>query len=95
MAPGMCGALALLRELDNFRGHLPLGLAGDLKLNLHRPQNFPRLRGDGVGSVRQDVIVLQVGQRLPKDIFEAASCERPDYGFDSSGCAGGYALARL
>lgn len=68
-----------LGELDDVLRDCALGCASDLELDLDRAQDFTRLSGDGIGPVRQDVLVLQVGQRLPKDVLQATSRERPDY----------------
>jgi hypothetical protein len=65
------GGLAAFRKFDDFLRHLTLGLTGNLKLDLDRPQDFARLSGDRIGPVRQNVFVLQVGQRLPKDVLQA------------------------
>ena len=67
-----------LRKLDDVLRNRALGRAGNLQLRLDRPQDFPRLGGDGISPVRQNVIVLQVGQGLPQNVLEATSRERPD-----------------
>jgi hypothetical protein len=64
---------SLFREIDNFLWNLSLGLTGDLELYLDRPKNLTRLSGYGIGAVRHHLIGLQIRQRLPKDVLQAAS----------------------
>src|SRR5258708_38492856 len=72
--PGVWGyRSSSLRKFDDFLRGAALGLAGDLELHLDRPQNLARLSSDCVGTVRQDIVCLEVGQSFPKNVFEAAS----------------------
>lgn len=73
------GALAPLREFDDVLRDRTFGGAGNLELDLDRAQDLSRLSGDSIRPIWQDVLVLQIGQRLPKDVLQATSRERPDY----------------
>lgn len=74
--------LSTLGEIDNLLRNRALCLAADLELHLDCSQNFAGLRSDGIGAVRHDVLMLQIGQCFPKDILQAASRERPNDGCD-------------
>ncbi len=77
-------ALAPLRELDDFLRNLTLRLAGDLKLNFDGSQDLARLSGDGVGALRHDVFMFQIGQRFPKNVLQAASREGTNDGYGAA-----------
>ena len=88
--------LTPLRELDDVLRDCPLGRAGHLKLDLDSAQNFTGLRCDRIRPVRQDILVLQIGQCLPENILQATSREWPNNLLrGASGGAGDSVLAPL
>lgn len=71
------------REINNVLRNTSLGLASNLELNLDGSQDLARLCSDGIGSVRHDVVMLQICKRLPQDILEAASRQWTNNGYDA------------
>lgn len=82
--------LSALCKFDDVLRYRTLCCTSYLKLDLDRSQDFARLSCDRVGPVRQDILVPEVGQRLPENVLEATRRKRPNDLYDaSSGCVGG------
>src|SRR6202171_2190458 len=75
------GASFALREIDDLFRNGSLSLAADLELHLNCTQDFTGLRSDSIRPVWHDILLLQVDQRLPKNILEAISRQRPNDGY--------------
>ena len=70
-------------EINDALRNATFCLSGDLELDFDCPQDLARLRRNRIRAVWHDVVMLQIGEGFPEHIFQAASRQGANDGYDA------------